>query len=272
LGDGAWHHVAATWDPAEGANVTDAKLYVDGELDPIAASAGATINTGTNQSVVVGELFADPDTDPFDGLIDDVRIYDRSLTASEMQSIYHDSWAVYRQRSKAYRLFILGAYDVTMLDAATIADAANEDMSADAAIAEAASLADSAPGEMTAQPIRAEVASIVDALSEAMTAAAAVAESASMADVSSLSVVLAAAIAEAATLIDAVSQGMTAPLSIAEAATLADSLSEALREGIILALQAPVSRTFEARAIVSRTMELTAEVRRLLTAHAKTED
>jgi hypothetical protein len=83
LGAGAWHHLAGTYD---GANV---RLYIDGAQAGSAALAGALrtdsttpIRIGAGSDGTVGQA------EPFDGRIDDVRIYDRALTPAEITTLY----------------------------------------------------------------------------------------------------------------------------------------------------------------------------------------
>ncbi len=73
----AWAHVAATYDG------TDMRLYVNGtEM----ASLPLTGQIDTNPSVLaaIGNQPDGADNRPFDGLLDDVRIYNRALTDSEI--------------------------------------------------------------------------------------------------------------------------------------------------------------------------------------------
>jgi len=85
VNDGQWHHVAGTYDG------TKYTLYVDGVLD---ASTDATgnINTGGSYFSTIGAHYKkSDDRDPrrfFDGLIDDVRIYDRVLSSGEIFLIF----------------------------------------------------------------------------------------------------------------------------------------------------------------------------------------
>jgi hypothetical protein len=75
LNTGQWYHVAATWD-----GVT-AKIYVNGVLDNSPGTArAAPIATDTRPLYLGGRAGADY----FDGMIRDVRIYNRPLTAAEL--------------------------------------------------------------------------------------------------------------------------------------------------------------------------------------------
>ena len=73
---GAWEHVAATYDGST------ARFYVDGAEVASSPFAGVVGNSNTWR---IGAYGATP-AGFFDGLIDNVRIYDRALSASEVQS------------------------------------------------------------------------------------------------------------------------------------------------------------------------------------------
>ena len=77
LTDDQWHHVAGTYD---GANL---KVFVDGNLENSVARSG-NIQTGTN-SVFIGVRSL---ASNFAGLLDEVSIYNRALSAAEIQAIY----------------------------------------------------------------------------------------------------------------------------------------------------------------------------------------
>lgn len=78
---GEWHHVAGTYD---GANV---RLYVDGVEDPagpVAHDAGLSTN---NCEVRIGGNSEKPER-CWNGLIDDVRIYNYALSEAEIKALY----------------------------------------------------------------------------------------------------------------------------------------------------------------------------------------
>ena len=83
VNDGQWHHVAGVYD---GANMF---LYVDGTLD---VSQPATGSIAQNSAPLrIGANASDGEDGTgyyFNGLIDEVSIYNRALTASEIQAIY----------------------------------------------------------------------------------------------------------------------------------------------------------------------------------------
>ena len=73
-----WQHVALTWSRGE-----QLKFYVNGELDtPQANGAPRDVSTGDVTTLIVGwgGKFNDAGVGGWDGLIDDVRIYDHALS------------------------------------------------------------------------------------------------------------------------------------------------------------------------------------------------
>ena len=78
VNDGKWHHVAGVYDGKK------MYLYVDGRLDGSAATT-ANIPTSTDP-VYIGEN-SQAKGRFWNGLIDDVRIYDRALTAEEIATL-----------------------------------------------------------------------------------------------------------------------------------------------------------------------------------------
>ena len=80
--DGAWHHVAFTYDASTG----DARVFVDGTEEDTATTRTDDITT---EFSCIGRI---EDTagsyEDFVGNIDDVRVYDRTLSSSEVQQIY----------------------------------------------------------------------------------------------------------------------------------------------------------------------------------------
>jgi hypothetical protein len=82
--DNNWHHVAMSFDSSD-----KIRLYVDGS---VADSTGVSAELVSRDSqVTLGAPAHLPGKDHFAGLIDDVRIYDRALTPSEVQAFYNDA-------------------------------------------------------------------------------------------------------------------------------------------------------------------------------------
>ena len=92
-----WHHVAGTFDG------TTMKLYLNGRVVNTWASRYKTINPGKN--FLMGCIIGDPDSlDPnltrtahFNGMLDDVRVYDRALAPGEVHARYRRDAAGYGQ-------------------------------------------------------------------------------------------------------------------------------------------------------------------------------
>ncbi|MHC4431773.1 MAG: LamG domain-containing protein, partial [Planctomycetota bacterium] len=84
IADGRWHHVAVTFEDDGTPDVLDTLLYVDGQLDPSGASLDETIDTGAGP-VRIGE--SPWHNAPFMDEIDDARVYDKVLTAEEIQQV-----------------------------------------------------------------------------------------------------------------------------------------------------------------------------------------
>jgi hypothetical protein len=87
LADGKWHHVVTTFS---GSDVTDHQFYVDGSLEGVGASGSTTVNTSTTSPVWIG-------SDPYfsrymNGIIDEVRIYNRALESEEIIDHYNGKY------------------------------------------------------------------------------------------------------------------------------------------------------------------------------------
>ena len=84
INDGSWHHIAVVLYDDGSADIAEAQLYVDGQLETNVVKDDQSINTASAQDVSIGVYLSG--TRFFAGLIDDVRIYDYALSAQE---IYH---------------------------------------------------------------------------------------------------------------------------------------------------------------------------------------
>ncbi|MFX1411599.1 MAG: LamG-like jellyroll fold domain-containing protein, partial [Promethearchaeota archaeon] len=81
LGDDQWHHVVGAYD---GSTV---RLYVDGNLETSAPPPG-TLPTNADDLWIGGRADCPQYGSCFNGLIDEVRLYNRALTAAEVQALY----------------------------------------------------------------------------------------------------------------------------------------------------------------------------------------
>jgi hypothetical protein len=78
---GEWHHVVGTYD---GANI---RLYVDGVEDPNSPQSYSGLISTNNYNVCIGENSEMPGR-YWNGHIDDVRIYNRALSAEEVRTLF----------------------------------------------------------------------------------------------------------------------------------------------------------------------------------------
>ena len=72
-----WTHVVASWDGET------MRLYKNG-VEVGSLAKGGTLSTNPTVKVSIGNQPAGTGDRPFDGLIDDVRIYDRALSQEEI--------------------------------------------------------------------------------------------------------------------------------------------------------------------------------------------
>jgi hypothetical protein len=82
--DGEWHLLTATFDSA-----SDLRLYVDGTRVDSDSTGASAVSRSTG--VYFGTIAHTPGTRLYEGLLDDVRIYDRALSASEVRTLYDET-------------------------------------------------------------------------------------------------------------------------------------------------------------------------------------
>jgi hypothetical protein len=75
-----WVHAALVYDGSA------LRIYQDASLVGSQVKTG-TVDTDTNVGVAIGNQPAGAGSTPFDGVIDEVRIYDRALSVSELQQL-----------------------------------------------------------------------------------------------------------------------------------------------------------------------------------------
>ncbi len=81
--DGRWHHLVGTLDG------TTSKIYVNGVLED---AQSPTLNTYTYTGARIGRNVSTPYW--FNGLIDEVRIYNYALTDEQIKLLYNDGAAI----------------------------------------------------------------------------------------------------------------------------------------------------------------------------------
>ena len=80
--DGNWHHVIGRFDGSK------IELYIDGEKDGELSDVSANFYQNNIHIGVKGQDLPNTYTQPFNGKISEVRIYDRPLTRREIQYLY----------------------------------------------------------------------------------------------------------------------------------------------------------------------------------------
>jgi len=85
LRDNQWHHVVAAFANDGSPNVADIRLYVDGQLQ-IPTWQSRNLNTAVGNDVIIGSELWDTSR-PFNGDMDDVRIYDESLDVTAIRAL-----------------------------------------------------------------------------------------------------------------------------------------------------------------------------------------
>ena len=100
---GVWFHATVTYD---GSNV---KIYYNGSLEDTQPQSGLVANN-TNPLGLGFLLNPAVEGYQFNGSIDDVRIYNRALSAAEVAAVYADPWAIYRPLRDWLKVALMGAW------------------------------------------------------------------------------------------------------------------------------------------------------------------
>ncbi len=91
--DNNWHFYAVTYDSTLAKNLTSSTFYVDGILQSNFCynyGANTALSTTTGSPITVGHLYpGNPRF--FNGKLDEIRLYDRPLSSSEVLAIYNSS-------------------------------------------------------------------------------------------------------------------------------------------------------------------------------------
>jgi hypothetical protein len=91
LSTGQWYHIAYTSDSA----TNRSRIYLNGVEDTYFAP-GASTETGSGMGVAYHS-----GDDPFEGVIDDVRVYDYALSATEISALYYLAGPAYQEFTEA---------------------------------------------------------------------------------------------------------------------------------------------------------------------------
>ena len=95
LGDSEWGNIVFTYDGTGGSSAVDGmRMYLNGsELTTIKQNDASYVSMeNTSSSFIIGDR--DTTTDPFDGIIADVMLFDKSLTDGEVKYLYNDGFGV----------------------------------------------------------------------------------------------------------------------------------------------------------------------------------
>ena len=84
LASGQWHHLVGTWESGS------MKLYLNGVLDA-SGSGPASIYNPAYKTAVGADFDGGTPRRPFDGMMADVRVYDKVLSLANVKEIYDDS-------------------------------------------------------------------------------------------------------------------------------------------------------------------------------------
>lgn len=92
--DGAWHHYAFVYDSSLGGLFSTIKIYIDGTLVSNNVTYGSpSVNTTSNLPLVLGQFTSYDgagagDYRSYQGFLDDVGIWNRTLTPAEVQLLF----------------------------------------------------------------------------------------------------------------------------------------------------------------------------------------
>ncbi|KJU84815.1 LamG domain protein jellyroll fold domain protein, partial [Candidatus Magnetobacterium bavaricum] len=82
IDDNKWHFVVAVVERSSGA-----KIYIDGKIDASTNKDTSGLSVANGLNAKIGMSYINP-MEPFNGSIDDVRIYNRALSDAEVQQLY----------------------------------------------------------------------------------------------------------------------------------------------------------------------------------------
>jgi hypothetical protein len=106
VADGTWHHLVVV------NRGTDLEIFVDGRRDTVVSTLVVPDTTST-EPLLIGSSAAHPDNAFFNGLIDEVRIYDGALSATRVDSLYR----AFAPGAAMPRIAVVAHADVTISSA-----------------------------------------------------------------------------------------------------------------------------------------------------------
>jgi len=92
VNDDQWHHVAVVLADDGSPDVAEVRLFVDGVRDADNADvADEPISTIEDMDVTIGQNPHNLNSRSYDGLLDEIRVYDRALTQAEIQVVMDEA-------------------------------------------------------------------------------------------------------------------------------------------------------------------------------------
>jgi hypothetical protein len=90
IGDTQWHHVAVALDPLVPGSpqVSDIRLYVDAGPQVVYEMAERPLDAAGTETLRIGAPYDPNESAHFNGILDDVRIYDTALSPANIRRIY----------------------------------------------------------------------------------------------------------------------------------------------------------------------------------------
>jgi hypothetical protein len=85
VNDGHWHFLFIT------RNLFNFSMYIDGNIESTMVDEGRNLNSGMNTPLEIGIWATESYGGTFNGLMDDIRIYNRALSDSEIQQLYNNA-------------------------------------------------------------------------------------------------------------------------------------------------------------------------------------
>ncbi|BAQ92584.1 hypothetical protein [uncultured Mediterranean phage uvMED] len=88
LSAGQWYHLALTWNHS----TKVMKLYIDGSLDQTSSALSGTVSTNSN-GLRYGRADGAAINDLFTGKLDQIRIFNKELSSTEVTTLYEETFA-----------------------------------------------------------------------------------------------------------------------------------------------------------------------------------
>ena len=117
--DSSWHNVVLVYN-AIGAGTSTYNVYVDGNSTPEVTGTNGQFSTTATQPLIIGR-FARVAIEPFNGSIDQVRIFSSALAPGDIQDLYNEHFPTkFTDGSDTALKFTGGTGDITFADTAPV--------------------------------------------------------------------------------------------------------------------------------------------------------